>query len=198
VSAPHRFRWLAVGAFDIRDGEAVCVDYRVMLLPDGASVRQVRDATVAAKDCSMTQVPEGMGIPGGGLPLAVLREASPARLAAKATAKVGERKARGADVSRALEQFAGAGKPKPGRPPVMSLADKLQVLQRIDEAFTNGETLETVARDMYLSRSSVRDLLSWARHDANPALFTKAGPGKRGGRLTPEAKALIQKLGEEG
>ena len=198
VSPPHRFRWLAVAAFDVEDGEAACVDYRVMLLPEGASVRQVRDITTAATDTSMSPVPDGQPIPGGGLPLAVLREASPTRLARKAAAKVNTRRARGADVSRALERLADSDKPKPGRPPVMSLLEKLKVLEQVEQAYASGKTLDTVARDALMSRSAVRDLLGWARHDADPPLFTKAGPGRKGGRLTPEAKALLERLGEEG
>jgi hypothetical protein len=53
--------------------------------------------------------------------------------------------------------------------------------------------LDEVAAKHHMSRSAVRDLLSWARGDAEPVLFTNYGPGKRGGELTPAARAMLKK-----
>ena len=66
--------------------------------------------------------------------------------------------------------------------------------ERIDKLSTEmTHTLDQIAKDVHLSRSALRDLLSWARNDAEPRLFTNPGAGRRGGRLTPEARALLKK-----
>jgi hypothetical protein len=196
VRHPHKFRWLVVACFDVQDGEAFCIDYRVRLLPEGLGVRELRSAIRAAESVSSEQLPEGMPIPGGGLPVSVLRVASPSRLAAKASEKVRNRRVRGSEVSRALDEFAAAHTPKRGRPPVMGLLEKLIILESVEAAYGEGRTLENVAEDHLMSRGAVRDLVSWARNDAKPQLFTKAGPGRRGGRLTPEGRAILAKLSQ--
>lgn len=196
VHSPHRFRWLVTAAYEVNDGQAACVDYRVQLLPTNASVRTLRDIGNAAIDSSHALVDDDVDVPGGGLPSVVLRVASPSRLARKAAAKVKSRKARGGDVSRALAQFTGSGRPRKGRPPVMPLGQRLRVLQAVETAFAKRENLEDVGKQFAMSGSAVRDLLSWARHDADPPLFTSPGPGRRGGNLTPEARAIIEQLGE--
>lgn len=196
VSTAHRFRWLVVAGFEIDDAQAACVDYRVMLVPPDMGVRQLREAISTATSASDQQVPNDIPVPAGGLPLSVLRVASPSRLAEKARAQVVKRKARGADVSRVLQQFGEGARPKPGRPPVLALGEKLRVLAAVEDAYETGGTLEQVAHNMAMSRSAVRDLVAWARHDADPPLFTKSAPGRRGGRLTPEARALIERMGD--
>lgn len=197
VRSPHRFRWLVTAAYEVNDGQAACVDYRVQLLPADAGVRTLRDVGNAAIDSSRALVADDVEVPGGGLPFVVLQRSSPSRLAGKAVARIKARRARGYDVSRALEQFTGSGRPRPGRPPVMPLGERLRVLQAVETAYANGETLDAVGEQFAMSRSAVRDLLSWARHDADPPLFTSPGPGRRGGNLTPEARAIIEQLGED-
>lgn len=75
------------------------------------------------------------------------------------------------------------------------MGEKLAVLQSVEAAYAAGRTLDDVAADHLLSRSAVRDLVSWARKDASPPLFTSYGPGRRGGELTPAARRMLDENG---
>lgn len=212
----QRPRWAVLATFVGLDGAGPrCVDYRVRVVPAGASgasgviaahqvLHALEQQTIPGADA------ESLGtIPPEGIPRYVFERASQTRLLEKARRKTrvdagriasaGERpgveyfpapRALHPDVAALLAPPVG----KPGRPPHRSLAEKLRILARVEDAFVEGRPLESVARDVTMSRSALRDLLSWARKDASPRLFTSSGPGRRGGGLTDEARALLAEI----
>lgn len=98
------------------------------------------------------------------------------------------------DVRRLLDSQE---KPRVGRPPARPLNEKLQILHEVEKAFATGRNLDEVAKAHYMSRSALRDLIFWARHVAQPVLFTNLGQGTRGGQLTPAARRLLGRQSEE-
>lgn len=93
--------------------------------------------------------------------------------------------------------FPEAPVQKTGRPPARPLVERLRLLAAVEEAFEKGRTLADVAADHHVARTTVRDLLSWARRDAEPQLFEAVTPGRRGGRLTPAGRAMLERLNEQ-
>lgn len=190
--------WMVLGVFLLTDGgEPTCVDYRVRAIPD---VRDFAAWVPAMKDLAESmqrQAVELLPPPphSGGVPGYVLRRASQAVLLREARdtlARSPDLRTRLSDEAAAV--LAGVGRVKAGRPPVRGQVEKLRILRMVEEAFAEGRPLSSVATAAHMSPSSLRDLLSWARHDASPRLFTALGPGRKGGALTFEARAILDQL----
>jgi hypothetical protein len=191
-------RWAVIGSFvGLGGSEPRCVDYRVRVIPEASSKRMAaglgRQVSIMLAeqtdlDHSLFRAGEASA-PAEGIPRRVFEEASQTRLLEMARKQVRQGRVQ-PEVASLIER---QGKPRRGRPPARSLGEKLQILKAVEDAFTSGRTLEDVAREHHMSRGSVRNLLAWARSDADPQLFDGTTPGRRGGRLTPAARALLNK-----
>lgn len=203
VDRRHRqIRW-AVAATFLATGadEPRCVDYRVRVVPSSSDGRvDIRDLhrTLRAMETHATTVEdaERLGsVPPEGIPRYVFEDASQAKLLAKARAAIDRNPGRfEAPAHAAIGRVAvnRGGEVRRGRPPRMSLGAKLHVLADLEDAYQTGRTRAEVAHDHHISESAVRDLLTWARHTAEPQLFTKSRPGVKGGGLTPEARKMLE------
>ena len=127
--------------------------------------------------------------PAEGIPRRVFEEASQTKLLEVARRQVKSGRVAGGLADRLL---LSQDRPRRGRPPVMSLGQKLTILADVEKAFATGSTLSRRPAD-HMSHGSIRNLLAWARYDANPPLFTGTTPGRRSGELTAAARALIRK-----
>jgi hypothetical protein len=209
----HLTRWVVVATFVGVDGsEPRCVDYRVRVVPevdpkvdlgwgswDGGSLQWAfRNAAtkLGEKLADNAITPDevaGLGeIPAEGIPRYVFEEASQARMLVMAREYARTHFATVSDKARDI--FGRQSLPKRrGRPPVRSMGEKLRILADVERL----PTLQAVADAHVMSRSAVRDLVSWARHDADPPLFTAYGPGRRGGELTEHARAWLAQIEQE-
>jgi hypothetical protein len=202
VGGRTAIRWVVVATFvGVGGTEPRCVDYRVRVVPGGSRGEEnLRDAhrvlRAMEQDTTTAEQAAALGpVPAGGIPRRVFEVASQARLLEKARAKATRRPELVAEEARQLLERPARRR---GRPPRRSLAEKLRVLADVDEAFAGSDrTLADVAQQHNMSRSALRDLLGWARHDAHPPLFVSYGPGRRGGHLTPEARALLASTEED-
>ena len=197
-----RIGWAVVAAYVTGEhGDPVCVEYRVRQVRRGE--RMIDDVVALQQTLDAMEDHASQGLVGQGpfdpigIPRYVFESASQGRLLEKARVSL----SRG---SRATEELSSEAKAlltppahKPGRPPQRSMGDKLKILRAIEEAQAAGQKLEDVAQQFHMSRSAVRDLLSWARRDANPRLFTGAGQGRKGGEMTPEARAMLSRIEAE-
>lgn len=193
-------RWVVLASFiGIEGGQARCIEYRVRVVPDQPSraeavgaavgVEQELSRDAANPDRNIAWLDAASSGPAAGIPRYVFEEASQARLLEKARLLARTLPEQPEAVRALLERET---KPRRGRPPVRSLREKLEILVDIEDAYAEGRTLADVASDHAMSRSAVRDLLGWARSsDSGAVLFTGGGPGKKGGRLTPTARALL-------
>lgn len=191
-------RWLVEVAYASEpDGGLLPVDVHVRLLPPDASYH---DKAWAGR--VITKADELLGLdplPPGGLSRRMLTQVDLSagqrgvRAAASATARLTGKR------SPVLDRLARGSRPRTtGRPPSRSQAEVLRLLLATEEGLARGDTLAQVASANALSRESLRDLLSWARHDARPALFTNPGRGRRGGHLTTYARELLdQQKGQQ-
>lgn len=204
-----RFGWAVMAAF-VRGplGEPVCVDYRVRALPDDPlSAEWVVDEQELTVDQGVIgQTVETMGThtegpwPGGdqysvkGIPSYVFTEASQVKLIEKARAALAtDRVTEGP----AADLLASGVKRKPGRPSKRPLLETLRILRTVEQGYAAGQTLQEIADSLHLSRSTVRDVLARARDGANP-LFEAASQTRRGGRMTPAARAALKQLEDAG
>ncbi|HXH78181.1 hypothetical protein [Nocardioides sp.] len=194
-----RVGWAVVAAYVTGEhGDPVCVEYRVRQVRRGE--RKFDDVVNLHRTIHAMEDHAEQGIVGEGpfdpvgIPRYVFEAASQGRLLDRARANL----ARGGRSTEGLSTEAKAlltpPAHKPGRPPQRSMLVKLQILQAAEKAHAAGQTLEDVAQQFHMSRSAVRDLLSWARRDASPRLFTGAGQGRRGGEMTPEARAMLSQI----
>lgn len=191
-----RPRWAVTALFvDLHGSEPRCIDYRVRVLPVAASNNEavwIGDKVVKLLEADMSgQRPEyflaaELSPPTEGIPRHVFERASQARLLAKARA-LAERRPDLVN-EQAQQLLARQERPRVGRPPTRTIGERLNVLADVGQ----GMTLEQVGKRHHMSRSAVRDLVAWARHDAVPPLFTAYGPGRRGGELTAAARRLIE------
>jgi hypothetical protein len=200
-----RIGWAVVAAF-VRGplGEPVCVDYRVRQVKAGVeSALSGLDArgiglrngqkTILALEAHAHAEWAGTGpFSRKGIPRYVFEEASQQRLIAKAR-KLLELKPTATPKAR---HVFTAPERRPGRPPQRGLLEKLRILADVEAAYASEGTLADVAERHHMSRSAVRDLLSWARRDANPQLFEGITQGRRGGQMTPEARELLAQMEE--
>jgi|SRR5690348_5631218 len=187
-------RWVAIGTFVGVDGsEPRCIDYRVRVVPEidtprnSAGIARQLEILLgedAERDHSLFRAAE-KSAPPEGIPRRVFEEASQTKLLELARDLV--RKGR----YEPIDLLGRQERPRRGRPPARSLAEKVQILSDVEKAFQESRTLEDVARKHHMSRSAVRNLLAWARTDADPQLFEGTTPGRRGGRLTPAARAIL-------
>jgi hypothetical protein len=203
----NQIGWAVVAAFAVGPlGEPVCVEYRVRAVRLGREYQDFGDDLVNALQNGTQQLETMSGSahdnwagsgPFGpkGIPRYVFEEASQRKLIESARSQL-ERSAPHVGAVAAAFLAETAPTRKPGRPPQRSLLAKLSILEDVEESYTAGTTLEVVAAKHHMSRSAVRDLLSWARKDAEPPLFSATQPGRKGGSLTPEARELLSKLRE--
>lgn len=191
--------WAVVATYAMgAQGDPVCIEYRVRALRGNTSRDLLVNLhlTLNAMGGQATESLAGEGsFPALGIPRYVFEAASQGKLLEKARAML----ARNTDKRGALSEEAWAllSPPtrKPGRPPIRSVAEKLRILAAVEVANVEGVNLEDVAAQFHMSRSSLRDLLSWARNDATPRLFDASGQGRRGGHLTPEARSMLDEIG---
>lgn len=205
-------RWVVVATFvGVGSSEPRCVDYRVRVVPaidlwdrptteHDTQVQYRRSADEIAQQLAAVAITPAEAaqlgeIPAEGIPRYVFEEASQARLLATAREKALGRFPNWYGFSEDARVFlAQQSRPKRrGRPPVRSLGEKLRILADVERL----PTLQAAADAHAMSRSAVRDLVSWARHDADPPLFTAYGPGRRGGELTEHARALLAQIEQE-
>lgn len=194
-----RIGWAVVAAYVRGErGDPVCIDFRVRQVAQGERLIDGVKSLHATLEL-MAQHAADDGFDDGpfdqiGIPRYVFEQASQGRLLEQARASL----ERGGRATSGLGQEARAlltpPAHKPGRPPQRSMHEKLRILAAIEDVQREGGTLDDVAARFYMSRSAVRDLLSWARRDAKPRLFTGAGQGRRGGQMTSEARAMLRQL----
>lgn len=197
-----KVRWVVMGTFVGLDrSEPRCVDYRVRVVPEtepgarmlalGRLMQAMEDNVIGVEDAASLGT-----IPPEGIPRYVFEQASQARLLTKARATV-ERKPdkHAASTRRALARqvLNRQGEVRTGRPSTRTLGQKLRILADVEAAYLAGgiRPRATVAEQHYMSEGALRDLLTWARHVANPPLFTNDGRGKRSGKLTDVARAML-------
>ena len=191
-------RWAVVASYVQGErGDPVCIEYRVRLVRGAGSHDLLRNLHLNLRamedDATENLVGEGE-FPDIGIPRYVFEQASQGRLLERARAHLSRNETKRSGLTSEARAMLAPPVRKAGRPPQRSTADKLRILAAIEVAFEAGDTLETVATEFHMSRSAVRDLLSWARSDAQPRLFTASGRGRKGGQLTPEARAMLQEI----
>jgi hypothetical protein len=182
------------------------VDYRVRAVPEARTrnhsrlfAREIvkeleRDAN--ASDRNATWWATELSAPVQGIPRRVFEQASQARLLEKARQKIERSRRAGyspsSSVVALLERHRPTTSPA-GRPATRGLGQKLAILAAVEDAFCDGRTLQDVADDQHVSRSTVRDIVSWGRRH-EPQLFTSvAVAGQTGGQLTDAGRALLAK-----
>lgn len=193
-------RWVALATFvDAGGSEPRCVEYRVRVVPPLPNARMAagigREIAKLMHEEAESERPTYWRAaerepPAEGIPRRVFEEASQTRLLEVARRQVKSGRVAGGLADRLL---LSQDRPRRGRPPVMSLGQKLNILKDVEDAFATGSTLKAVAVAHHMSHGSIRNLLAWARYDAKPPLFTGTTPGRRSGELTPAARALIQR-----
>jgi len=197
-----RPRWAVTATFvGTGTAEPRCVEYRVRVVPEfdipkGAAWLANRIVRELQKDQAREdRVPEWalaeLNPPAEGIPLRVFEEASQARLLVKAREMVRAHPDFYRDKVGMVQLLDRQRERKVGRPPARSLTERLAILQTAERVFAGGGQIDDVASAHNMSRSAIRDLLAWARHDASPALFTSSGPSRRGGGLTDAARRLL-------
>ncbi len=82
--------------------------------------------------------------------------------------------------------------PKRGRPPLsdLELARAARIYER---AVKDGQPIDRVREELGVSEDTARKRVGMAR---KRGLLTEAPPGRPGGRLTPKAKALLDRKGK--
>lgn len=198
-------RW-AVSATFARGarGDGSCVEYRVLMLAAGISEQQANAVLDQMHDEAPTDVEQLGEIPAAGIPRYVFEQASQTQLLAEWQRLVAKDPEFARQifteeaVQMSLPQRSRTTGKRQGRPPVRSLEAKLRILADVEAEYAStptGPVLDGIARKHHISRSALRDLLHWARHDADPPLFTLLGPGRRGGMLTPQARQMLSDSG---
>jgi len=195
----HMPGWAVVATYAMGvQGDPVCIEYRVRALRGGNShellVNLHLTLDVMAGHATESLVGEG-AFPSAGIPRYVFEAASQGKLMEKARASLARNSAKRDALSDEARQLLAPPARKPGRPPVRSVAEKLHILAAVEVANSAGVKLDDVAAQFYMSRSALRDLLSWARNDASPRLFDASGRGRRGGHLTAEARTMLAEIG---
>lgn len=195
-------RWAVMATFiDVDGAEPRCIEYRVRVVPrmerkiDSVGVGHQLIGLLerqAAGERSDVYLAAELSAPAEGIPRYVFEKASQSRMLEKARAKARRRpESVSSQVREVLERQS---KPRRGRPPARSLGEKLRILSDIEEAYATGRALQDVADAHFMSRSAVRDVLAWGRsNDSGVQFFTGTTPGRRGGQLTPEARALLKR-----
>lgn len=190
--------WAVLATFTVGErGDPVCVEYRVRVVRGENMSERLRNLhqTLDAMERHATDGLAGAGaFPDSGIPRYVFEQASQGRLLEAARAKLQRDDTFREQLSDGARALLAPPAHKPGRPPKRSMADKLRILAAVETADDLGRTLEDVAGDFHMSRSALRDLLSWARRDAQPRLFTARGQGRGGGELTAEARAMLREI----
>lgn len=190
--------WVVVGLFlPAEDGQLTCIDYRVRAIPNTHDLfgwTKTLSELAAAMEGQHPHLPAPTVTPGG-IPRYVFERASQVQLLKKARETLAHSDYYQRNLSGQVRGWlASDGRRKTGRPPSRGLTEKVRILASVEAANYAGTSLDEVANRWHMSRSGLRDLLSWARNDASPRLFTNPGQGRRGGRLTPEARAMLDEI----
>lgn len=194
-----RIEYVAV-AFFAGDGRTPlrCVDYHVRAVepttdPTDDHIRlAIRQMTTLDAD-SITES-WVHALPPGGIPRSVLNKASKRRLLAKAQQRAKTPKRMD---TRARRLLATSLEPanNTGRPSKRDLRRDLETLETVAQLGAEGATLLSIAEQLHISRSTLRDLLHWARHTARPTLLMPTTAGSRGPAvLTDEARDLLAEM----
>ena len=187
--------WAVVGTYAMgAQGDPVCIEYRVRVLRGNTSTELLVNLhlTLDVMEGHATESLVGEGaFPSAGIPRYVFEAASQGKLIEKARASLARNSAKRDALSDEARQLLAPPARKPGRPPVRSVAEKLHILAAVEVANSAGIRLDDVAAQFHMSRSALRDLLSWARHDASPRLFEGSGAGRKGGGMTAEARQIL-------
>ncbi len=199
--------WVVVAAY-LRgaSGDPVCIDYRVRQVGRRDGAEMPPDETVdlmerLGKHSTEPAAPTPLEASEKGIPRYVFEEASQTRLLERGRQRLARLEKfeqlnpqlTTLEISGAeRDMLTPATRKSVGRPPQRSLGEKLEILAAVEAGGEQGRTLEEIAGDFFMSRSALRDLLSWARRDASPRLFTGRGQGRAGGQLTPEALAMLE------
>jgi len=195
----HRPGWAVMATYAMgAQGDPVCIEYRVRVLRGSTSTELLVNLhlTLDVMEANATESIAGEGpFPIAGVPRYVFEAASQGKLMEKARAMLARNEAKRAALSDDARALLAPPARKPGRPPVRSVAEKLHILAAVEVANSAGVKLEDVAAQFHMSRSALRDLLSWARNDASPRLFDASGQGRRGGHLTAEARTMLAEIG---
>lgn len=198
----RRVAWGVMAAYVANEhGDPVCVEYRVRQIRGASSAERLQNLhlTLDALEEGATTDLAGSGeFSAVGIPRYVFEEASQGRLIDKARRFIERGSPRVTGVTAEAKTLLQGRERKPGRPPQRSTLEKLRILLAVEEGIRAGQTLQDVADAFHMSRSAVRDLLTWARRDSDPRLFTARGQGRAGGELTPEARVLLTALEREG
>jgi hypothetical protein len=169
--ADGRIGWAVVAAC-VRGplGEPVCVDYRVRQVKGavGGSLRNLDAKSAGLRNGRKTlTILEGhveADCPGAGpfsrkgIPRYVFEAASQQKFITKARARLAHKPPVAAQKARRLLEVPER---RTGRPPQRPLVEKLRILAAVEAAYEAGEALGDVAEAHHMSRSAVRDLLSW-------------------------------------
>lgn len=195
-------RWAVVATFtEGEHGDPVCIEYRVRLVRGTTGPERLanlhRSLDVMGRQATEGLAGEGL-FPKVGIPRYVFERAAQGRLLERARASL-ERGGRSTSrLSANARALITAPPRRPGRPPKRSMVEKLRILAAVEASYeTEGATLDSVAKQLHMSRSALRDLLSWARHDAQPRLFQGRGQGRGGGQMTEQARAMLREIEKE-
>jgi hypothetical protein len=193
--------WAVIATFARTDsGEVACIEYRVRTIGGCGTVedsaREARRVQRQMIEEAPSDSVESRPIPVAGIPRYVFEVASQTRLLAQARDALSTRPNTVPPLSAEAKDLLRPEARRIGRPPARSIAAKLTVLADVQAAHASGESLDAVATRHHMSRSSLRDLLYWARHTAQPRLFTSLRPGVRGGELTADAKAMLAEMAD--
>lgn len=188
--------WVVVGLFaSAEDGQPTCVDYRVRSIPNTHDPVEMQQTIAAVSEALLGQH-SGLSSPvvtPGGIPRYVFEQASQVTLLSIARKTVDTSEWYQENLAPGIvASLASGGRRKAGRPPARGLREKLEILEAVERANRDGQSLDVVALERHMSRSSLRDLLYWARKSSFPRLFTNPGQGRRGGQLTVEGRASLE------
>lgn len=193
--ATHLPGWAVVATYAMgAQGDPVCIEYRVRVLRGASTMDLVVNLhrnIEAMEDHAVADLVGEGAFPSAGIPRYVFEAASQGKLIEKARASLARNSAKRDALSDEARQLLAPPARKPGRPPVRSVAEKLHILAAVEVANSAGVKLDDVAAQFHMSRSALRDLLSWARHDASPRLFEGSGAGRKGGGMTAEARQML-------
>ena len=188
--------WLVAGLFlPAADGQLTCIDYRVRAIPNLHDIGYLatKNALADAMTDQHVHLPAPTVTPGG-IPRYVFERASQVQLLKAARETVPGSAYHQQHLSQQVQEWLGRdGRKRTGRPPARSLREKLLILESVGIANEEGTSLDEVAEQWHMSRSSLRNLLFWARH-TTPLMFIHVGAGNRGGTLTDEARALLDEI----
>lgn len=194
--------WVVVGTF-IAEGNAEprCIDYRVRAYPASSDtfasieIRNRIEARLLDQSAGAEDIEDLGEFPPGGIPRWVFERASQSRLFDTARDRINTYPEKYAPIAAEVLNrvpVSRGGRAHIGRPRLRNIGETVRILADVEAAYAEGLSRASVAERHYMSDSALRDMLHWARKVTEPPLFTDPGRGKRGGRLTEEARRLLE------